>query len=44
MNKNEVENVMKLPEEFDSETLLKVLADPDMAKIIKEAAKKIKEK
>ena len=44
MNKNNVENVMKLPEGLDSETLLKVLADPEMAKIIKEAAKKIKEK
>lgn len=44
MNKNDVENVMKLPEGLDSETLLKVLSDPEMAKIIKEAAKKIKEK
>ena len=44
MNKNNVENVMKLPEGLDSETLLKVLADPEMAKIIKEAAKKINEK
>lgn len=44
MNKNDVENVMKLPEGLDSETLLKILADPEMAKIIKEAAKKIKEK
>ena len=44
MNKNDVENVVKLPEGLDSETLLKVLTEPEMAKIIKEAAKKIKEK